>query len=171
MRARRFQPVLVTEPTVEDTIAILRGLKEKYEIHHGVRITGSRHVGGGRAVEPLHLRPLPSRQGPSTSPDGAASCSSASRSTRCPRKMGSRRASAHPDARSRQALMRGGSDQASQNRLKHAATRSPRLRRISTSTRPGGRTGKKGAIEHVQNLRATSRARAAKEKGARHPQW
>ncbi len=37
--ARRFQPVIVTEPTVEDTIAILRGLKEKYEIHHGVRIT------------------------------------------------------------------------------------------------------------------------------------
>lgn len=36
---RRFQPVLVGEPTVEDTIAILRGLKEKYEIHHGVRIT------------------------------------------------------------------------------------------------------------------------------------
>ena len=36
---RRFQPVLVNEPTVEDTIAILRGLKEKYEIHHGVRIT------------------------------------------------------------------------------------------------------------------------------------
>lgn len=35
---RRFQPVLVDEPTVEDTIAILRGLKEKYEIHHGVRI-------------------------------------------------------------------------------------------------------------------------------------
>ena len=38
---RRFQPVLVSEPTVEDTIAILRGLKEKYEIHHGVRITDS----------------------------------------------------------------------------------------------------------------------------------
>ena len=36
---RRFQPVLVTEPSVEDTIAILRGLKEKYEIHHGVRVT------------------------------------------------------------------------------------------------------------------------------------
>ena len=38
---RRFQPVLVNEPTVEDTIAILRGLKEKYEIHHGVRIKDS----------------------------------------------------------------------------------------------------------------------------------
>jgi ATP-dependent Clp protease ATP-binding subunit ClpB len=38
---RRFQPVLVTEPTVEDTISILRGLKEKYEVHHGVRIKDS----------------------------------------------------------------------------------------------------------------------------------
>jgi ATP-dependent Clp protease ATP-binding subunit ClpB len=37
--ARRFQPVFVGEPTVEDTISILRGLKEKYEMHHGVRIT------------------------------------------------------------------------------------------------------------------------------------
>lgn len=36
---RRFQPILVHEPSVEDTIAILRGIKEKYEIHHGVRIT------------------------------------------------------------------------------------------------------------------------------------
>ena len=37
--ARRFQPVFVSQPTVEDTISILRGLKEKYEAHHGVRIT------------------------------------------------------------------------------------------------------------------------------------
>jgi ATP-dependent Clp protease ATP-binding subunit ClpB len=39
--ARRFQPVFVQEPTVEDTISILRGLKEKYEVHHGVRISDS----------------------------------------------------------------------------------------------------------------------------------
>jgi ATP-dependent Clp protease ATP-binding subunit ClpB len=39
--ARRFQAVFVSEPTVEDTISILRGLKEKYELHHGVRITDS----------------------------------------------------------------------------------------------------------------------------------
>ena len=39
--ARRFQPVLVDEPTVEDTISILRGIKEKYELHHGVRISDS----------------------------------------------------------------------------------------------------------------------------------
>jgi ATP-dependent Clp protease ATP-binding subunit ClpB len=39
--ARRFQPVFVGEPSVEDTISILRGIKEKYELHHGVRITDS----------------------------------------------------------------------------------------------------------------------------------
>ena len=39
--ARRFQPVFVAEPTVEDTISILRGLKDKYEVHHGVRISDS----------------------------------------------------------------------------------------------------------------------------------
>lgn len=38
---RRFQPIMVSEPDVEDTIAILRGLKERYEVHHGVRITDS----------------------------------------------------------------------------------------------------------------------------------
>jgi ATP-dependent Clp protease ATP-binding subunit ClpB len=39
--ARRFQPVFVNEPNVEDTVSILRGLKEKYELHHGVRVTDS----------------------------------------------------------------------------------------------------------------------------------
>lgn len=42
---RRFQPVFIGEPTVEDTISILRGLKEKYELHHGVRITDAALVG------------------------------------------------------------------------------------------------------------------------------
>ncbi len=43
--ARRFQSVFVAEPTVEDTISILRGLKEKYELHHGIRISDSAIVG------------------------------------------------------------------------------------------------------------------------------
>ncbi len=38
---RRFQPIMVSEPTVEETISILRGLKERYDLHHGVRITDS----------------------------------------------------------------------------------------------------------------------------------
>ena len=45
---RRFQPVMVNEPTLEDTISILRGLKEKYEIHHGVRISDSAIVAAAK---------------------------------------------------------------------------------------------------------------------------
>ncbi len=60
---RRFQPVMVDEPTVEDTISILRGLKERYEIFHGVRITRQRPGGRRYALRPLHHRPLPARQG------------------------------------------------------------------------------------------------------------
>ena len=46
--ARRFQPVFVTEPSVEDTVSILRGIKEKYEVHHGVRIADSALVAAAR---------------------------------------------------------------------------------------------------------------------------
>ncbi len=45
---RRFQPVLVAEPSVEDTVAILRGLKERYEVHHGIRITDGACVAAAR---------------------------------------------------------------------------------------------------------------------------
>ena len=60
---RRFQPVLVGEPSVAETIAILRGLKERYEAHHGVRIRDAALHGRGRALGALHHRPLPARQG------------------------------------------------------------------------------------------------------------
>jgi ATP-dependent Clp protease ATP-binding subunit ClpB len=46
--ARRFQPVFVAEPTVEDTISILRGIKDKYELHHGVRITDAAIVAAAK---------------------------------------------------------------------------------------------------------------------------
>ncbi len=65
---RRFQPVMVGEPTVEDTISILRGLRDKYELHHGVRLTDGALGGCCHALEPLHRRPLPARQG--DRPDG-----------------------------------------------------------------------------------------------------
>ena len=42
----RFQPIFVAEPSVEDTISILRGIKEKYELHHGVKIKDSALVEG-----------------------------------------------------------------------------------------------------------------------------
>ena len=49
--ARRFQPVLVEEPTVEDTISIVRGIKEKYELHHGIRISDSALVAAATLSE------------------------------------------------------------------------------------------------------------------------
>jgi ATP-dependent Clp protease ATP-binding subunit ClpB len=57
---RRFQPVFVDEPSVEDTISILRGLKERYEVHHGVRIQDSAVI----AAATLSDRYLPDRQLP-----------------------------------------------------------------------------------------------------------
>lgn len=57
---RRFQPVIVDEPSVEDTIAILRGLKEKYEVHHGIRIQDAALV----AAAKLSSRYIPARQLP-----------------------------------------------------------------------------------------------------------
>src|SRR5262249_10388224 len=57
---RRFQPVVVDEPTVEDTISILRGLKERYEVHHGVRIQDSAVI----AAATLSQRYIPDRQLP-----------------------------------------------------------------------------------------------------------
>ena len=54
---RRFQPIYVAEPTVEDTIAILRGIKEKYEVHHGVKIKDSALV----AAAELSYRYIPDR--------------------------------------------------------------------------------------------------------------
>ena len=56
---RRFQPVMVDEPTVEDTISILRGLKERYEVFHGVKITDQRSGSGRNAFQPLYFRPFP----------------------------------------------------------------------------------------------------------------
>ena len=60
---RRFQPINVGEPSVEDTIAILRGLKERYEAHHKVTITDAALIAAATLSRPLHRRPLPARQG------------------------------------------------------------------------------------------------------------
>ena len=65
---RRFQPVLVDEPSVEDTISILRGLKERYEVHHGVRIQDAALVAAAVLSQSLYHRPVPAGQG--HRPDG-----------------------------------------------------------------------------------------------------
>ena len=60
---RRFQPVFVGEPSIDDTIAILRGLKERYEVHHKVKIKDSALVTAAKLSAALHHRPVPARQG------------------------------------------------------------------------------------------------------------
>ena len=60
---RRFQPVMVEEPTVEDTISILRGLKERYEVFHGVKIQDQALIAAAVLSNPLHHRPFPAGQG------------------------------------------------------------------------------------------------------------
>ena len=95
---RRFQPVHVGEPSVEDTIAILRGLKERYEVHHGVRIQDAAIVAAAHALAPLHRRPLPARQG--HRPDRRGGVAAADRDRLDAR--GDRRGRApHPAARDR----------------------------------------------------------------------
>ena len=79
---RRFQPVLVDQPTVEETISILRGLRERYEVHHGVRITDSALV----AAATLSNRYITERFLPDKAidlVDEAASAGCGWRSTRC----------------------------------------------------------------------------------------
>ena len=61
--ARRFQEVLVEPTTPEDTVEILKGLRDRYEEHHRVQITDDALAGGRRAVGPVHHRPLPAGQG------------------------------------------------------------------------------------------------------------
>ena len=61
--ARRFQPILVPEPSVEDTVQILRGLRDRYEAHHQVRFTDEALVAAVGALRPLPHRPAPARQG------------------------------------------------------------------------------------------------------------
>ncbi|MCI4359833.1 MAG: AAA family ATPase [Thermoplasmata archaeon] len=72
---RRFQPIVVTEPTVEDTVSILRGLKERYELHHGVQIHDSALVGAAT----LTARYLPDRHLPDKAIDAVDEAASAVR--------------------------------------------------------------------------------------------
>ena len=97
---RRFQPVFVGEPSVEDTIAILRGLKERYEVHHGVRIQDSAIVAAAMLSVALHRRPLPARQG--DRPDRRGRVAAAHRD-RLDADRDRRGRAAHPAARDRAA--------------------------------------------------------------------
>ena len=135
---RRFQPVLVSEPTVEDTIAILRGLKEKYEIHHGVRITDGAIV----AAAELSNRYITDRFLPDKAIDLMDEAASRLRIEidSMPEEVDAAERKLTQMQIEEQALMKE-TDDASQGASGGAAhAKSPPPRRTSTSARPSGRT-------------------------------
>ena len=116
---RRFQPVIVGEPTVEDTISILRGLRERYEVHHGVKIKDSALVAAAvlshryitdrflpdKAIDLIDEAALEAADGDRLDAGGArrarsgASCSSRSSARRCARRRTRRRRSGSASSR------------------------------------------------------------------------
>ena len=116
---RRFQPVFVGEPSVEDTIAILRGLKERYEVHHGVRIQDAALV----AAAVLSDRYLTGRFLPDKAIDLVdEAASQAAHRDRLDADRDRRRRAAHPPARDRA----GGAGQGDRRRVQGAARRARR---------------------------------------------
>ena len=147
---RRFQPVLVTEPTVEDTIAILRGLKEKYEIHHGVRITDSAIV----AAAELSNRYISDRFLPDKAIDLMDEAASRLRIEidSMPEEVDAAERKLTQMQIEEQALMKE-SDEASQERLE-ALRRDIAAAREALDKQKAEWQNEKDAIENVQNLKS-----------------
>ena len=147
---RRFQPVMVSEPTVEDTIAILRGLKEKYEIHHGVRITDAAIV----AAAELSNRYISDRFLPDKAIDLMDEAASRLRIEidSMPEEVDAAERKLTQMQIEEQALMKE-SDQASQERLE-ALRREIATAQEDLDKRKAEWQNEKDAIEHVQNLKS-----------------
>ncbi len=166
--ARRFQTVLVGEPTVDDTIAILRGLKEKFEIHHGVRIKDSAIV----AAAVLSHRYITDRFLPDKAIDLVDEAGSALKI-----QIGSmpieidniERRISHLEIE-RQALHRE-SDTASKDRLRHSENELERLRGEAAVLKERWNR-EKSAITRVQQLKEEQeQARAEEERATREGNW
>ncbi len=159
---RRFQPVLVTEPSVEDTIAILRGLKEKYDIHHGVRITDGAIV----AAAELSNRYISDRFLPDKAidlMDEAASRLSIEIDSK-PEELDAAERRLTQMQIEEQALEKE-SDDASKERLEHLR-RDMAAAKEDLAARTAEWQNERGAIETVQNLKADLEAAQAEEEKA-----
>ncbi len=135
---RRFQAVKVASPTEEETIQILRGIKDRYEKFHHVHLPGRRPRGRGLPVEPLHHRPLPSRQG-----------------HRPPRRGG------QPREAARRRRPRRGARVLAEDPRRRGPQRALRPRRASSATRrwPSGRTSTSSASTGTWAGRGPTRSR------------
>jgi ATP-dependent Clp protease ATP-binding subunit ClpB len=157
---RRFQPVLVPEPTVEDTISILRGLRERYEVHHGVRIKDAALVAAAvLSNRYISDRFLPTRRSTSSTRRPPAS---APRSTRSPRsstrstaRSSSSRSSARRSRRKPTPRRRTGW------RSSRTSSASSRRRRDAART-VGGREGHLGTLRDVKQQIEETRTRSSR---------
>ena len=158
---RRFQPVMVDEPSVEDTISILRGLKERYEVHHGIRIKDSALVTRRDALEALHHRPLPARQGdrPGRRSGGQAAHREGIDAGRARRGQPARDA-ARDRARGAQARDRRGLARSAGASSKRSW---PRCARSATPCRRNGRA-KRARLEKLAEIKAEDRADPARDR-------
>ena len=182
---RRFQPVLVDEPTVEDTISILRGLRERYEIHHGVRIKDTALVAAAvlsqryiadrflpdKAIDLVDEAASPAphgdrlHAGASSTRSSAGSCSSRSKRRRCARR---------PTRRRRSASSRIERELADLKETRHRLRRTGSRRRRPSRT-PGPHKQElerlRHEIEAAQRARATSpRRRSCSTGGSPRPE-
>ncbi len=123
---RRFQPVMVGEPTVEETIEILKGLRDRYEAHHKVQITDEALAARGEARRPLHHRSLPARQGRRSDRRGELARAPAGD------------AAAAGDSRSRRAAAQG-------HRRERSGRQEPRVRQGRLDTRSRGEAASREA--------------------------
>ena len=161
---RRFQPVMVTEPTVEDTISILRGLKERYELHHGVRIQDAALV----AAATLSARYISDRHLPDKAIDAIDEAASMVRLT-----LDSRPSELDQLSRrirqleiERAALQRE-KDAASKERLKELEKELANLKERETAFQARWKRERE-QVERLRSLRAElDRARAEEEKAER----
>ena len=161
---RRFQPVMVTEPTVEDTISILRGLKERYELHHGVRIQDAALV----AAATLSARYISDRHLPDKAIDAIDEAASMVRLT-----LDSRPSELDQLSRrirqleiERTALQRE-KDAASKERLKELEKELANLKERETAFQARWKRERE-QVERLRSLRAElDRARAEEEKAER----
>ncbi len=159
---RRFQQVFVGEPSVEDTIAILRGLKERYEVHHGVRIQDAALV----AAAVLSNRYIPGRQLPDKAIDLVdEAASQAADRDRLDAVRDRRRRAAHPPARDREGRARQGDRRRIEEPARRAGVRARRAR--GAARRDGGALAGRARRDRSR----FARSRSASSRRAPTPRW
>ena len=136
---RRFAPVYVDEPSVEETIEILKGLRPRYEAHHKVKITDEALEAAARLSRPLHHRPLPARQGDRPDRRGGVQA----RDRRAEDDAGAARAQGAP----RRAA-------SARSRRRRSARTTKRRPRSSASSRPRARSTRRARNEWLGDRRA-----------------